>query len=242
MLFHGLLITTLSGKIDGAVASHGAGGAYFRSLGTPTNPNTSRQILIRSAANSAYLNWVDLSAEQRAAWEAYARSIRRINRIGVARSHSGWNEFVRAFTYRHYAEAELSIGLTTNLSGPPTGPTVFGVAPACTLIAGTDTINFGVPEQSGTWWDDEEAAWLLELGGVRTAPGVVEFEPFPTTRNTCKGPWQLAGAVRGQASGNIEVTLTRNIVAGERIFTRSRVTSMASGLSTIVYGVYICPP
>lgn len=239
MLFRGLLATQLSGSLDGLIAAHNHGGPYFRNRTTPTDPNTSRQILMRAALTAAYANWLDLDPTLRAAWEAFARSTERTNRIGAQRHNSGWNEFVRAFTYRHYAEAELSIGLTTTLSTAPAGPIIFGMAPGVVLDAGTDQFIMSVPEQSGTWWEDEESAWLLELSTVRTAPGVVAYTPYPPTRNFFKGPWQLAGSVLGQASGNITVTLTRNATTGERVFWRARVTSKTRGLSTVLYGVAI---
>lgn len=241
MLYRGLLIDGLTGKINGAVASHGPGGAYFRSLGTPTNPNTSRQILIRSAAAAAYANWTDLSPTLRATWEQYARSIARPNRIGKTFTRSGWNEFVRAYTYRHYAEAEFSLGLTTTLSSI-VGPEFWPGEQLVGSIA-TGVTDFTMTCAAGTDWQaSTENALLLELSGVRTAPGVVEFTPLPPTRNSFKGPWQLAGgSIGGHGGGTLTIPLTRAPVQFERIFWKARVTSLLRGMGTIQYGVAIAP-
>ncbi len=195
MLFRGLLATQLSGAIDGLIASHNSGGAYFRNRTTPTNPNTSRQIYMRSALSTCYANWLDLDPTIRAQWETYARSITRTNRIGAKRHNSGWNEFVRAYTYRHYAESQLSIGYTTLLS------TISQPQPEMTSVTTQPYVHVGDPtlyftfDNTNPWLTGTlgEGAILIEVSGVRTAPGVIALTPYPPTRNFFKGPWQLAG-------------------------------------------------
>lgn len=241
MLFRGLLATQLSGSLDGLVAAHNSGGAYFRNRTTPTDPNTSRQIYMRTALNAAYLNWLDLSPEQRAVWESYARSIARTNRIGAVRHNSGWNEFVRAFTYRTYIESALPNGLTTTL-GTISLPEVTFSGPSTGVIStGANTMELSFDTGPG-WYDDPENSLALELSGVRTAPGVISITPYPPTRNFFKGPWQLVVAAKGQDAGSpIVATLSRNPTQFERVFWRARITSLAHGLSSVQYGVAIAP-
>lgn len=240
MLFRGLLATQLSGALDGLIAARNSGGAYFRNRTTPTDPNTSRQIYMRSALNAAYLNWLDLSPEQRAKWESYARTIVRTNRIGAQRHNSGWNEFVRAYTYRKYAESQLTIGLTTTLSAIDL-PQPIATGCVGTLNSAENFLTFST-DADQDWMSTPEGALLLEVSGVRTAPGVIALTPYPPTRNFFKGPWQLAAYIdTAYTSTTVQATLTREPTAGERVFWRARVSTLERGLGPIVYGTAICP-
>ena len=244
MLYRGLLATQLSGAIDGLIASHNSGGAYFRNRTTPTNPNTSRQIYMRGALNAAYANWLDLSPELRGQWEAYARSVERTNRIGSKRHNSGWNEFVRAFTYRLYAESQLSIGYTTILSTITLPqPTIGPVGTQPYMHVGDPTLYFSY-DDSNPWLTGTfgEGALLIELSGVRTSPGVVELTPYPPTRNFFKGPWQLAGVGNGAHPNPVTINLSRAPVLNERVFWRARITTLLNGLGPVTYGVAVCIP
>lgn len=241
MLYRGLLATQLSGSIDGLVAAHNSGGSYFRNRTTPTNPNTSRQILMRSAVAAAYLNWLDLSPEQRGAWESYARSITRVNRIGATRHNSGWNEFIRAYTFRKYAESQLPSGVTTTLATIEL-PQVAQSAPYTAAITTANTdFNFTF-DTADPWYADDQSVLLIEISGVRTAPGVISLTPYPPTRNFFKGPWQLAGVARGaNDSSPRTITLAATPTQFQRVFWRARISSLTRGLGPIQFGVAIAP-
>lgn len=241
MLFRGLLATQLSGALDGLIAAHNSGGPYFRNRTTPTDPNTSRQIYMRTALNAAYLNWLDLSPELRAVWEAYARSIERVNRIGAKRHNSGWNEFVRAFTYRRYAESAFSIGLTTNLSSLAL-PQPQQAAPFNLEISTASADALFTYDDADPVYGSSETVVLIELSGVRTAPGVISLTPYPPTRNFFKGPWQLAGfGQAGVVTPPVTITLAATPTQYQRVFWRARISSLTQGLGPVQYGVAIAP-
>lgn len=238
MLYRGILATSLSGSLDGLIAARNGGGAYFRNRTHPTDPNTSRQIAMRAAIAAAYVDWQGLTTAQRALWESYARTLPRTNRIGDARHHSGWNEYVRAYTYRIYANNFFAVGVTTSLTTIDLPqPTLTGTPPSGTSNIGSNsaTVYFN---RSPTDEADYDCLTLIELSGVRTSPGVISITPYPNTRNFFKGPWQLAGYSRSGYDPNyVDMTLSRNIAANERLWFRIRLSSAARGLGPIFYGV-----
>lgn len=64
------ILTTMSGKLGGAVAATARGGVkYFRALVFPSNPQTSRQNFMRAAATALTSAWRSiLSDSQRSGW------------------------------------------------------------------------------------------------------------------------------------------------------------------------------
>lgn len=245
MLYRGLLATNYSGAIDGLIAAHNAGGSYFRSRATPTNPNTSRQIYMRTAIAAAYVAWTGLDASQRAVWEQYARSIARTNRIGETKHHSGWNEYVRAYTYRKYAESQFPTGIDTNPATIALPQPAFG----SNIPSGTSTIGQTTAHiyynLSPTDESDYETLVMCEVSGVRSSPGTITITPYPATKNFFAGPWQLAGVNRtgyGPPYNEIVVNLSRAIAANERLWFRLRISSLARGLGSPYYGVITSEP
>ena len=241
MLFRGLLGTNYSGAVDGLIAARNAGGAYFRNRTTPTDPNTSRQVQMRNALGDAYAAWIALTPNQRAVWESYARSIDRTNRVGDKRHNSGWNEYVRAFTYRRYADTAFGIGITTSLTTivlpQPSVQTPMSLA---ITTANTDA-NFTFDE-TDPWWDDNESVLLVELSGVRTSPGTIVLNPYPATRNFFKGPWQLATYIQGSTTASPRlIDLTTTPTQYQRVFWRARISSLTRGLGPIINGIAIAP-
>lgn len=70
------ILSTMSGKLAGAVASKARGGIqYFRTLVQPSNPRTYLQRQVRAALSSIAGAWRStLSGSQRAAWLAIAKT------------------------------------------------------------------------------------------------------------------------------------------------------------------------
>jgi hypothetical protein len=68
------ILTTMSGKLGGAVASKSRGGIkYFRALVFPSQPRTTEQTRVRSILSALASAWTGtLSDSQRAAWSALA--------------------------------------------------------------------------------------------------------------------------------------------------------------------------
>lgn len=210
MLFKPLLGTDLSGKVGGIVASHNAGGAYFKAATIPTNPNTVFQQAVRTAVAALTVRWNDsLTPAERSAWEVYADNVLLTNRIGDQVNVSGLAMYVRSNVSR----------LQRGGGFQDTAPTIFnlgafdqGDAENATEAAQTIDIDFGSTISPGIW--------LTELGSHLL---VYVSRPQNPSINFFKGPYRFVAALSGDPVPPVTpftVTAPFAFVAGQRIFTR----------------------
>lgn len=97
MKWKSALVTALSGKIGGLVASTAKGAQYFRSFVVPVNPDTEFQRAVRDAVKTVSQRWgTVLSDDQRAAWEVYANNTTLTNSAGDSYQISGSAHYTRA--------------------------------------------------------------------------------------------------------------------------------------------------
>ncbi|KKM62823.1 hypothetical protein LCGC14_1517750 [marine sediment metagenome] len=184
MLFTPTIGTELSGRLGGIVASHNAGGAYFRAATIPTNPNTPQQQVVRNAVSSLTNAWVEtLTVGQRLAWEVYADNVKVTNRIGAQINISGLAMYVRSNVVR----VQAGIGSVND------GPTVFdlGSHRAPTLS------NFSAATQLGDvgfFTSGLTDLWANEVGGFMF---VFLSRPQNQTINFFKGPYRQSGGITG---------------------------------------------
>jgi len=218
MLFKPLLGTDLSGKVGGLVASHNAGGAYFRAATIPTNPNTTFQQAVRNAFAQLSSLWVDtLTQTQRDEWELYAANVPLTNRIGEQHNVSGLNMYVRSNTPR------LQTGIARVDDGPPvfdlggySAPTLSGWSEATQ----TGDINFSVSAFSDPW-ANEVGGFMLGFISRPQNPGVKFF----------RGPYRVQVTVTGDPVPPVSPSTFGSpfpITAGQRLFGRA-VTMRADG-------------
>lgn len=214
MLFNPLLGTELSGRIGGVIASHNAGGTYFRAGTIPTNPNTIFQQAVRTGVASLTSSWNSiLSAAQRAAWDLYAFNVKVTNRIGKQVNISGLAMFVRSNVARVQAgedpvitaPAEFNLGVYTK-----------GSALNATVAAQTIDINFiaGLPADP----------WLLETGAFLL---VYVSRPQNESINFFKGPYRFAGSLQGDAippTSPFTVNAPFAFTLAQKLFTKCVVT------------------
>ena len=214
MLFKPTIGTDLSGKIGGIVASHNAGGAYFRVASIPTNPNTLQQQAVRSIVGSLTVGWNDtLTPAQRTSWEVYATNVTLTNRIGEQQNVSGLAMYVRSNTARmQVGEARIDDAPTTFNLGLFDRALAGGVTEAGQSV----DIDFGADLPIGTW-KNLLGSFLLVYVSRPQNPGVTFF----------KGPYRVAGVLAGDPVPPVSpftVPVPFPIVAGQRLFTRSVVT------------------
>lgn len=180
MLFRGLLVGAASGKLGSLVASHNSGGQYMRARVTPTNPQTSRQLVVRnnfaSLAN-AYANV--LTDEQRLAWKTFGLSLTGIfNPMGDAITLSAIAAFVRQNA------ARLQAGLDVVVDPPADGT-------AAVLSTGTNANIVG----------DDLSVVFTDTDGWATADGgallVYTGRPLNPGESFYKGPYRFAGSILG---------------------------------------------
>lgn len=214
MLFKPLLGTDLSGKVGGIVASHNAGGAYFRAATIPTNPNTPFQQAVRGFMSLLTGAWNDaLTPSQRAQWDTYGANVLITNRIGEQINISGLSHYVRSNVPR----------LLGALSRVDDGPIVFNLGLSsnpnfsnATQATQTIDVNFLVSGLTDPWANVVGGAML-----------VFTSRPQNPSVNFFKGPYRFASAILGDPvppTSPVSVNAQFPFIVGQRVFLRTIVT------------------
>lgn len=211
MLFKPLLGTDLSGKVGGVVASHNAGGAYFRAATIPTNPNTPQQQAVRNAVSLLASFWESsLTQGQRDGWDVYASNTKLINRIGEQMNVSGLAMFIRSNT------ARLQVGIARIDDAPSVynlgNKSANGMSNA-TEAGQTVDVSFGATLLGDPWANEAGGFLLVYLSRPQNA-GITYF----------RGPYRYAAGVTGDPVPPVSpatVAAPFAFVAGQRLFGRA---------------------
>ena len=139
MKYIGLLSSAASGKMGGIVASHNRNGSYFRRHVVPVQSRTAAQRLVRNAFAAFSSAFKNLTAAQVAAWNALGTSVTLKSKLGTTYHPTGQQLFVSC--NKHLA----MIGITTQLSNPPTIPSI----PGFTTFTATPTYAAGLVTDFG---------------------------------------------------------------------------------------------
>lgn len=91
----GAIVVAGSGKIGGHVMSRNRGGAYMRTKGIATNPNTSAQQVARSILSSLSSAWSSLTESQRLGWNNAVADFAKTDVFGDIKNPSGINLFIK---------------------------------------------------------------------------------------------------------------------------------------------------
>lgn len=234
MLYKGLMVTALSGKLDGLIASHNRGGAYFKQQVIPVDPNTTSQQVLRQAMTDANTAWNAMSDADRAGWTAYARRHTLVNRLGDRHTISGFAYFSRWAIPRYQGVATFLGGGVVGSSPPPNddagGLEQFGVA----WHTGNSVVRF-------SWLDNpfqnEDHDYLMFYIATPRAP----------TINWFRGPYLITGAVSGDPDTPIpayyDLTLPSDYrpTTGQKTYWRARLSRQDYDLSAPFDGVLIGP-
>lgn len=169
-LFKSATMTSASGSVGGATYSHNRFGLYLRARRVPVNPNSTFQQTVRNSFSSASAAWRALTAEQRAAWEAYAAATPVTNAMGDTIHLTG--------SQQHLATnaLALTLGLAAITAAPTTpGRIAIGALQPTISVAGVDITVTGVSAP--------DTATLAVFAGDVQSAGVSFFA----------GPYQLRG-------------------------------------------------
>lgn len=187
MLFKSQVYTQASGSVGGLTYSHTGSGMYTRGRATPVNPQTGRQSNVRDSLTMYSQMWLQtLSEGQRTGWNQAALSILLTNALGDQFQASGQNHWIRANVPRSQAslQLELSPALATIEDAPTTFELPMLVPPTVAVNDdGEADVTFDAGEE---WVDGNENALLVYMG-----------RPRNPSRSFFKGPYRLAGVVRG---------------------------------------------
>ena len=218
MLFKPTIGTQLSGAIGGIVASHNAGGAYFRARTTPTNPNSPQQQAVRNAVAFLSNFWNNgLTQPQRRVWDTYAENVSVTNRIGDQVFIPGMAQYVRSNVVR----------LQANVARVDDGPGVFNIG----SFSDTRIQNFSEATQLGEIAFSNGIltdAWANEVGGFMW---IFISRPQNPSINYFRGPYRLVATIVGDPVPPVGPTLINApfpFIAGARIFGRV-ITGLADG-------------
>lgn len=205
MLYNGVLITQASGRIADSVASRNRGGFYFRAMGDPNpNPPTDPQVAIRQAMTDCAAAWNSLPGSNQAAWEDFARSIQRANRIGTKYSRTGRDEFMRVNTLRTQANYLVSSDFGV-VNGVPADANFADIG---TLPTASYTSTHGMDvvfDASRPWWGNAKGGMLVYVS-----------LPLPATRRWYKSPMTMVAYVKGHdgTTSPLSITLPIGVTSG----------------------------
>ena len=173
----GSIVTDGSGKLGGHVYSKNRGGNYVRTNVVPSNPRTAAQVLARSRFGQASSGWKALTAQQREAWEEFARSNPYTDSLGQQRHLSASSAYTRS-----------SNNLLTVDKAPITVPTNV-----------TEAITFegfrGMFTDPSTAMVEFQDVSISNIGGAKLL--VKASPPFPSSQKYAANKLRIVGAYDG---------------------------------------------
>lgn len=221
-------IVQMSGSIAGDTFARNRYGNYSRARTKPTNPNTARQVAIRSALATLTSRWsATLTAPQRTAWNLYGQSVSMKNRLGEAVFLTGFN---------HYLRSNIPL-LQAGLTIVDDGPVIFELPEkdptfAITASEATQTISYTF---------DNTMAWALEVGAYLLK---YEGQPQNLQRNFFAGPWRFHGTIAGDAVGptspDDEADPPFAFAEGQRLWCYARIARLDGRLSEVFTANCFC--
>lgn len=176
-------IIQMSGSIAGNTFARNHYGNYVRARTKPINPNTARQIAVRSAITSLTARWAQtLTAAQRTAWNLYADSVAMKNKLGESIFLTGFNHYIRSNSFRAVEAITIVDAGPTVFELPTKDPTL-----AITASEAAQEISFAF-DDTLDWLDEDEAYLVLYQG-----------QPMNPQRNFFAGPWRGLGTIAGNS-------------------------------------------
>jgi len=184
------LVTQMSGSIGGMTGSHNQSGLYLRARSIPVNPNTTRQIIVRSALTQLITRWTEtLTPAQRAGWDTYATNVPVTNPLGDPIKISGQNWYVAANTSRLQINAVLTPA--TPLLLVDDAPVIFDRGDFETPVIASVGVAAGYSvtfNNTDAWANEDDSAMI-----------VYQALPVNPSRNFFKGPFRAVDVIPGDA-------------------------------------------
>ena len=185
MKYVGALVGTMSGSMGGATASRNRGGQYLRQRVVPTNPNSTRQMAIRSYMQTAVSYWQTLDETSRLSWKTYAQNTPRTDSLGNTVVLTGQQAFIAAFVARAVA------GIAT----PDAAPTIFdqgisAISVSSTIDGDPNTIGLAAGNLS------TNINFMVEPINIGAGDAIIYLgRPVAPTINYYRGPYQFSDTI-----------------------------------------------
>jgi len=229
MKYNSSLVSAASGSTGGLTASTNRGGAYFRKRVVPTNPNTTKQQVVRSAMSLLSGKWNNvLTAAQRAAWDTYALNVPLPDTLGAPRNVGGLGMYIRSNVPR----------INAGLAQVTDAPTVFDIGeytPPVVGVIDASASTLSLAFTNGDAWASEVGASMLVQVSRGNNPSI----------NFFKGPYRFAGKIDGAASPPTSpqvLTVPFTVATGQRVFVEVKVTRADGRLSATFRGNGLVTP
>lgn len=204
-------VVQMSGSIAGNTFARNRFGNYSRARTKPVNPNSARQVEMRSFMTFFAEEWREtLTALQRGAWNTYAAAVAMTNRLGETIHLTGFNHFVRSNTVIGDLEGTQVNDGPVNLNLPAKDGTL-------TCVASVATQQFTITFDDTMDWAGEDDSYLYVLCG----------RPQNVTRNFFNGPWRgsrwLAGNTAVPLVSPLPIGALFTLVLGQRADIKLRI-------------------
>jgi len=221
MLFQSPVYSKASGSIAGLTYSHNKGGMYTRARSTPTDPNTSRQNVVRVLFGALAGYWsATLTQAERDAWDLYASSVAMTNRLGESVFLSGQQHFIRANTPRTQAGISVLEAAPTNFD--------LGSYTAPTISSAEDDDGVEMAFTAADAWAQASGGYMLYFGG----------KPQGAGRSFFKGPYRYMGKTAGSAvppTSPESLTSAFALTTGQKLWVMARCIQIDGRLSSPIY-------
>jgi hypothetical protein len=218
MKYTPLIGADMTGRLGALIASRNKYGPYFREGAIPVNPQTSRQVSIRSAFQFLTNRWsASLTDAERSAWDTYAANVPIIGVNGKSQKITGFSMFIRSNVSIFTWTGSIFNPGPVIQSLPEVDPTVVVTAVASTQLVSV-AFNVALP-------------WAIESGGhMFIQMGL----PQLGTRNFFKGPYRGAGKIDGAVTPPTSpktFTAPFHIGVGQKLYFQLRVARADGRLS-----------
>jgi len=183
MLVKGSIVSAMSGKMGGIVASHNAGGQYLRQYSVPTNPSTIYQEAVRNAIATLTSRWTSvLTQDNRDQWAVFAANMTTTNPLG----DTGLNPALSWYCACNVPRIQAGIAVVD--AGPSTFTMATLTPPVATITAAGTTVSLAFTNTDA--WANEAGGYLLVYASRPQSVGI----------NFFKGPYRYSGKVTGAAT------------------------------------------
>lgn len=212
----GMMMTNVSGKLGGQVATKGRNGLNIRTKVKPINRRTTSQVDVRSLLATVSQAWKGLTDAQRNAWTSAAQNFTHTNNFGQKFKPTGKNFFTEI-------NLNLIIVGSAQVTSPPATTPPIGLTALTALSAGAGllTASFAATPIAAANKAVVSATRGLSPGVAFVGKQYRQIQVFPAASAT---PFDLTAAYTTKFGAP---------VTGSRVFIRVKIIETVSGLPSI---------
>lgn len=207
----------IKGSIGGTTYQQGPYGTVMRNRTVPVNPNTGRQVRVRTAMAFCSNEWLNMSSGDRIGWESYAANTPWLNALGDTVILPARQHFLRRATLQYSILQLLAQPIVIDPAPPaaPGLPPTVALTVAADVSASTVIITAETPEP------------------IATESLIVEWtENVPPTRNYYNGPFTRTFVEIGAPTLPTTIATGLTLLLGYQTILRTRYIDASGRTST----------